>query len=94
MGWNDMATIENKSESKRHCVGCGAELSGNTPPDLCPKCLLKLAMETKQGTVSVGTEMLTAKEPQSRGLPQAGEQFGQYAIIRLLGAGEIGRAHV
>jgi hypothetical protein len=93
MGWNDMASIENKSEPKRHCVGCGAELSGNTPPDLCPKCLLKLAMETQQGTVSVGTEMLNAKEPQSRGLPQAGEQFGQYAIIRLLGAGGMGTVY-
>ena len=38
---------ENTSSAKRKCVGCGTELPGNTPPDLCPKCLLKLAMETQ-----------------------------------------------
>jgi len=47
--WNVMANLENTSSAKRKCVGCGAELLGNTPPDLCPKCLLKLAMETQPG---------------------------------------------
>ncbi|MGH7968805.1 MAG: serine/threonine-protein kinase, partial [Limisphaerales bacterium] len=89
-GQNDMANVENTSASKRKCVGCGAELSGNTPPDLCPKCLLKLAMETQQGTGPVGTVMMSGTGPKFRGLPQPGEQFGQYTIIRLLGAGGMG----
>ena len=42
-----MAKLENTPSAKRKCVGCGAELAGNTPPDLCPKCLLKLALETQ-----------------------------------------------
>ena len=81
---------DNTSSAKRKCVGCGAELPGNTPRDLCPKCLLKLAMETQPGPGPAGTVVLTGTGTASRGLPQAGEQFGHYAIIRALGAGGMG----
>ena len=88
-----MAELENTSSAKRKCAGCGAELPGNTPPDLCPKCLLKLAMETQPGTSAVGKVMLSGTEAKSRGLPRPGEQFGHYAIVRALGAGGMGAVY-
>jgi uncharacterized RDD family membrane protein YckC len=90
---NDMAELENTSSAKRKCVGCGAELPGNTPPDLCPKCLLKLAMETQPGTGAAGTVALTGTGAKSRGLPQPGEQLGHYTILRALGAGGMGAVY-
>jgi eukaryotic-like serine/threonine-protein kinase len=86
-----MDTSDNTSSAKRKCVGCGAELPGTTPPDLCPKCLLKLAMETQPGPA--GTVTLPAGARKSRGLPQAGEQFGHYNIIRALGVGGMGAVY-
>jgi hypothetical protein len=91
--WNVMANLENTSSAKRKCVGCGAELPGNTPPDLCPKCLLKLAMETQPGPGPGGTVVLSGAEVKSRALPQPGEQFGHYTIIRALGAGGMGAVY-
>ena len=72
-------------------MGCGAELPGNTPPDLCPKCLLKLAMETQPDPG--GTVVLSGTGAKTRGLPQPGEQFGHYTIIRALGAGGMGAVY-
>jgi eukaryotic-like serine/threonine-protein kinase len=86
-----MTTPENTASTKRKCVGCGAELPGATPPDLCPKCLLKLAMETQPGPA--GTVALSGGARQSRGLPKAGEQFGHYNIIRALGVGGMGAVY-
>ncbi len=88
-----MANLENTASAKRKCVGCGAELPGNTPPDLCPKCLLKLAMETQPGPDAGGTVVLPGTGVKFRGLPQPGEQFGHYTIIRALGAGGMGAVY-
>jgi eukaryotic-like serine/threonine-protein kinase len=88
-----MADLDNMTSGKRRCVGCGAELAGNTPPDLCPKCLLKLAMETQAATNPAGMVMGSGAEAQVRGLPQPGEQFGHYTIIRALGAGGMGAVY-
>jgi eukaryotic-like serine/threonine-protein kinase len=88
-----MANLEHTASAKRKCVGCGAELPGNTPPDLCPKCLLKLAMETQAATSPAGTVMVSGAEAMSRGLPQPGEQFGHYTIIRALGTGGMGAVY-
>ena len=88
-----MDKLENTSSAKRKCVGCGAELPGNTPPDLCPKCLLKLAMETQPVPGAGGTVTLPGAGTNFRGLPQPGEQFGHYTIIRALGAGGMGAVY-
>ena len=86
-----MTEAANPSSARRKCVGCGAELPGNAPRDLCPKCLLKLAMETQPGPG--GTVVLGREEKRSAGLPQPGEQLGHYAIIRALGAGGMGAVY-
>ena len=88
-----MTNLENTGPAKRKCVGCGAELPGNAPRDLCPKCLLKLAMETQPAGGPTGTLVLSDAEAKSRGLPQPGEQFGHYTIIRALGAGGMGAVY-
>jgi hypothetical protein len=88
-----MAELENTSSAKRKCVGCGTELQGGAPPDLCPKCLLKLAMETQPGTGPGDTVALSGTGAKSRGLPQPDEQFGHYTIVRALGAGGMGAVY-
>ncbi len=90
---NNMATTENTAPAKRKCVGCGAELPAGAPPDLCPKCLLKLAMETQPAAGPGGTVVVPGDGANSRSLPQPGEQLGHYAIIRLLGAGGMGAVY-
>ena len=86
-----MAQSEPKS-GKRKCAGCGAEMPANVPAELCPKCLLKLAMETQPVTGPTGTIAIPPLPEQSRGQPRTGEQLGHYTIIRLLGAGGMGAA--
>ena len=88
-----MAEPEHTPSVKRKCVGCGAELVGSVSPDLCPKCLLKLAMETRPDTGPGGTVVVPGARAKSRGLPQAGEQLGSYTIMRALGAGGMGAVY-
>ena len=84
---------ENTTAGKRKCVGCGTELPANATRELCPKCLLKLAMETQPAPGPEGTVRVTAAAEQSQGMPQPGEQFGHYTIVRALGAGGMGAVY-
>ena len=78
------------SPNERRCPRCGADLPANLPPDLCPKCLLKLAMETQPAAGPGGTVVVPRVNPDRRGLPQPGERLGHYQIIRRLGSGGMG----
>jgi eukaryotic-like serine/threonine-protein kinase len=86
-----MATEDNRPPASRNCAGCGAELAGATPAELCPKCLLKLAMKTEPGP---GPEPASGRAAtDARGLPKPGEQLGHYTILRALGAGGMGAVY-
>jgi hypothetical protein len=50
-------------------------------------------METQPGPGAGGTVALSGTAAKSRGLPQPGEQFGHYAIVRALGAGGMGAVY-
>jgi eukaryotic-like serine/threonine-protein kinase len=73
----------------RRCPECGAELPGDLPPELCPKCLLQAGLPTSPGIGPKGTIVVSAKAF-APGLPQPGEQLGHYRIVRSLGGGGMG----
>jgi serine/threonine protein kinase len=50
-------------------------------------------METQQGPEVGGTVSTAGAGTKSRGLPQPGEQFGHYTIVRALGAGGMGAVY-
>src|ERR1700677_1676332 len=80
---------EPSSSTGCRCPQCGAELPGNLPNALCPKCLLKTGLDTQPQTGPTGTVIISA-ENRSPGLPQPGEQLGHYRIVRSLGGGGMG----
>jgi uncharacterized RDD family membrane protein YckC len=84
-----MPEPQDNTSAERRCPQCGAELPGNLPPDLCPKCLLKSGLATEPQTGPIGT-VIASVESRSRGLPQPGEQLGHYRIVRSLGGGGMG----
>ena len=86
-----MSEPDNSTAPKK-CVGCGADLPPGSAQALCPKCLLKLAMETQPAAGPSGTIVLPSPA-RTRGLPQPGEKLGHYAVIRLLGAGGMGAVY-
>jgi hypothetical protein len=92
MGWNETMAERETSSANRKCAQCGAELPGNLPDELCPKCLLKAAMGTQPVLGPTGTVGLPTAETKLRGLPQPGEELGHYRIVRLLGRGGMGAA--
>jgi uncharacterized RDD family membrane protein YckC len=66
------------------------ELPGQAALALCPKCLLQAGLATQPGTGPGETVVMAQSARPSKGLPQPGEQFGHYQMVRLLGQGGMG----
>jgi eukaryotic-like serine/threonine-protein kinase len=84
-----MNELQIGSADGRQCPQCGAALPGDLPPELCPKCLLKIGLASQAQTGPTGT-IIVSGEKHSPGLPQLGERLGHYRIVRSLGSGGMG----
>ena len=72
------------------CPRCGAELPPGLAQDLCPKCLLQVALGTQPGVSHTQTTADSPAPSHSRAMPKPGEQLGHYRIMHLLGEGGMG----
>src|SRR5262245_14820216 len=70
-----------------HCVGCRSASPGQLAFALRPKCLLKVGLSTQFDGKLEETPVVPKPSKSSKGLPQSGELFGHYQMVRLLGQG-------
>ena len=72
---------------QRHCPDCGSPLPPDAPEGICPECLMKGGLGFSQDTTLSVEPIETGG---GRDLPNTGDQFGEYNIVRDLGRGGMG----
>jgi eukaryotic-like serine/threonine-protein kinase len=76
-------------ETMRLCSNCGTTLAPDAPRGLCPECLLKAGLASQTDT-GIPTSIAAEPEQPRRDLPQPGQLFGGYRIVREVGHGGMG----
>ena len=71
------------------CTNCGSPLPPASASGLCPKCLLLAGFRTEP----LAAETQPPAPRARRGLPQPGEDFGHYHLVRSLGQGGMGSVY-